>query len=185
MSDIQDSIRFANFLYRWHGLDRPQSGPLARRRVIEQLQGYGVSYAELEARVLPARIADYHYGELDDLCQSAQLVWQGHERLSSVDGIVALYQPDNVPKLAWISGLLPGPRYVPLRELLAEGASDFEQILKTLGGFPPQALAVLWDLVWAGEVSNRRLLPLQAMQAEQARSHRGGRRSRGPMPSFQ
>lgn len=167
-----EAARFAHFLYEWHGMNRPRTGPAARDAVIDQLQGYGVSYSELESRILPARIADYQYGEFDGLCEQGKLVWQGHERLSSVDGIVALYRANNLPKLGWISGLLPGSRYVALREFLAGGASDFEQILKALGGFPPQALSILWDLVWGGEVSNRRLLALQALQAERSASRR-------------
>lgn len=179
MKGVIQASRFAHFLYKWHGLNQPQTGSSARERVIDQLQGYGMSYAELEARVLPARIADYEYGELDRLCEVGQLVWQGLERLSSVDGVIALYRPENLPKLAWISGLLPGSRYIALRNLLAEGACDFEQILKALGGFPPQALAVVWDLVWAGEVSNRRLLALQALQAEQVKPRRTRASQRG------
>lgn len=176
---MRESTRFAHFLYKWHGLDRPRSGSSARRSVIDQLQGYGVPYSELEARVFPTRIADYQYGELDKLCESGELVWQGHERLSSFDGIVALYLPENLPKLAWISGLVPGKRYVALRNFLAEGASEFEQILNALGGFPPQALAVVWDLVWGGEVSNRRLLALQALQAAHLKSRRSPISQRG------
>lgn len=179
MKGVKDSAHFAHFLYKWHGLDRPQPGPSARHNVMNQLQGYGVAYSELEARVLPSRIADYQYGELDNLCESTELAWQGHERLSSVDGVVALYAPDNLPKLAWISGLLAGQRYVALRNFLAEGASEFEQVLNTLGGFPPQALAILWDMVWAGEVSNRRLLALQALQADLAIRRRSATGQRG------
>ena len=174
MTGSCDAIQFARFLYKWHGLDRPQRGGGARLKVVEQLQGYGIPYSDLEGWILPARIADYRYGELDRLCESGTLAWQGYERLSSSDGVVALYKRDDLQRLARISGLVPGQRYLPLRELLAEQACDFEQIKSKLGGFPPQVLATVWEMVWGGEVSNRRLLPLQALQADLVSRRRSG-----------
>ena len=179
MTGRYNAIQFARFLYRWHGLDRPKTGGDARLKVVEQLQGYGIPYTDLETSILPARITDYQYGELDRLCEPGTVVWQGYERLSSSDGVIALYKKDELEQLGRISGLVPGQRYIPLRSLLAEQACDFEQIKSKLGGFPPQVLATVWEMVWGGEVSNRRLLPLQALQADHAnRRHSGVYRRR-------
>ena len=182
MTGESSAIQYARYLYRWHSLDRPQRGDEARLKVIEQIQGYGVPYSDLEAKLLPARITDYQYGELDQICESGTLAWQGFERLSSSDGVIALFKQDDLPRLARISSLVPGQRYIPLRELLAEQPCDFEQIKNKLGGFPPQVLATVWEMVWGGEVSNRRLLPLQALQADLVGRRRSGiyRRQRRP-----
>lgn len=175
---------YARFLYRWHGLHDVKSGNQARRTALDRLQGYVLPYSDLETQVLPARIVDYQFGELDRWCEDGSMVWQGHERLSAHDGSVSIYTPDNMPRLARIAGLLPGARYTPLRNLLAEQDREFDSLMSVLGGFPPQVLASLWDLVWAGEVSNRRLLPLLATLARQggrtrSRRYPGTRRLSG------
>jgi ATP-dependent Lhr-like helicase len=49
------------------------------------------------------------------------------------------------------------------RHLATRGASFFPQIQQATGGFPPEVLEALWDLVWAGEVTNDTLQPLRAV----------------------
>ncbi len=169
---------YARFLYRWHGLREPKSGDPARRAAVDKLQGYVLPCSDLETRVLPARIADYQFGELDWWCGDGALAWQGHERLSGHDGTVSIYTPEMVPRLARIPGLLPGARYAPMRDLLAQQDCEFDTLKSALGGFPPQLLAAVWDMVWAGEVSNRRLLPLQAILAGKGGRARARRHSR-------
>lgn len=170
--------RYARFLYHWHGLGAVKSGEPARGLALDKLQGYVLPYSDLETRVLPARIGDYQFGELDHWCDVGTLGWQGHERLSVRDGSVSIYRPNEIPRLARIAGLLPGARYAPLRGFLVEQDREFDSIRSALGGFPPQILANLWELVWAGEVSNRRLLPLLANLSQGVGRARSGRRHR-------
>lgn len=165
-------MQFARFLHRWHGLDAMRSGQPARWDVIDQLQGYIVPYSDLETRLLPARLGDYQYGELDQLCRAADLLWQGHERLLTSDGNVSVYRDQAFDRLGRISTMLPGQPYANVRELLVERSADFESIHRELSGFPPQLLAAIWDMVWAGEVSNRRLLALQALKSDHDRQRR-------------
>ena len=171
---MKDGLKFACFLHRWHGLDRMHSGQPARWSIVDQLQGYIVPYSDLETRLMPARLSDYQYGELDQLCKATGLVWQGHERLLTSDGNVSVYREQVFSQLGRISTLLPGQPYARVRELLVQGPADFESIHRELGGFPPQLLAALWDMVWAGEVSNRRLLALQALKSDHDRQRRSG-----------
>lgn len=130
---------------------------------------------------MPARLSDYQYGELDGLCETGALTWQGLERLSPADGVLAVYRPERVALLARIGGLLPGALHARLRDLLADGPRSFAEITTRLGGFPPQLLEALWDMVWAGEVSNQRLLPLLALAGGRGGARRGAgfRRPRG------
>jgi ATP-dependent Lhr-like helicase len=172
------SAEYALFLYFWHGLDAPEQGSRAREKALGRLQGYVLPYSDLESRVLPARIKDYRYGELDDWCRAGKLGWQGHERIGTRDGAVSIHHPDKAPLLVRIRALLPGEVYVPLRNLLAaREACEFDEISAALGGFPPQILAFIWDLVWAGEISNARLTPLLSLLSERVRrTHRGRHR---------
>lgn len=165
--------RYARYLFNWHGLDGTGTGKQAREDALERLQGYALPYSDLESRVLPARIADYRFGELDSWCNNGSLGWQGHERLGTSDGIVSIYRTEMSSSLVRIRGLHPGTAYVPLRNQLAEhDFCEFAEISQALGGFPPQIQGFLWDLVWAGEVSNTRLLPLLSLLSQKVRRTR-------------
>jgi len=173
------SGQYALFLHRWHGLHAPARGAKARDFALDRLQAYVLPCSDLESRVLPARIADYHYGELDRRCKAGTLCWQGHERIGARDGAVSIFRAGQAPLLVRIRALTPGEAYVPLRNLLAtREPCEFGEILSTLGGFPPRILASLWDLVWAGEVSNTRLTPLLSLMSERVRRTRHGRSRR-------
>ncbi|MEY5058610.1 MAG: hypothetical protein RJA51_357, partial [Actinomycetota bacterium] len=51
-----------------------------------------------------------------------------------------------------------------IRQLLHQrGAQFFDQIVRDVGGFPPDVLQSLWHLVWTGHVTNDTLAPLRAM----------------------
>ncbi len=171
-----DLGQYARFLYRWHGMEVPGTGEQARSAALDRLQGYVLPYSDLETRVLPGRIEDYQFGELDRWCTAGTLMWQGHERLGASDGAISIFRPEQLPRLVRIRGLRPGAAYVSLRNLLAEhDFCEFDWIAKNLGGFPPQILKALWDLVWAGELSNTRLTPLLSLMSQRARRTRSGR----------
>lgn len=171
--------RYTRFLYRWHGLQGATTGKQAREGALDRLQGFSLPYSDLESRVLPSRISDYRFGELDSWCKAGSLKWQGHERIGAGDGAVSIYRSELAPSLVRIRGFRPGGAYAALRNLLAEhDFCEFGQILQSLGGFPPQVLGILWDLVWAGEVSNTRLLPLLSLASRKARRTRPGRHRR-------
>src|SRR5204862_3492567 len=60
-----------------------------------------------------------------------------------------------------------------IREHLAQrGASFFPQILQASGGFGPEVWEALWDLVWAGEVTNDTLQPLRAYMSPRRQTGR-------------
>lgn len=171
--------RYTRFLFRWHGLDETGSGYASPDRVLDRLQGYVLPFSDLELRVLPDRLPGYRYGDLDRWCEEGRVSWQGHERISAHDGAISLLRPEQVSRLARIRGLLSGDAYIPLRNLLAvEGARQFPDITASLGGFPPQILRVLWDLVWAGEVSNLCLKPLFSLLSGRLRRRRRGQSNR-------
>jgi ATP-dependent Lhr-like helicase len=57
----------------------------------------------------------------------------------------------------------PGEVQAKLRaELQQGGALFFADLARRLGGFPRDLLSALWDLVWAGEVTNDAWTPLRA-----------------------
>jgi ATP-dependent Lhr-like helicase len=159
----------ARFLGAWQGVGPagPRSAdPDALFRVVEQLQGAAVPASALERQVLAARLPGYHPGLLDQLCASGEVVWAGSGALGSDDGWVGLYLADGAPLL------LPEPLPVELsplaqqaRDALAErGAMFFRQLADAVGSSnDSELLLALWELVWAGHVTNDTLAPLRAL----------------------
>ncbi|HUL78031.1 MAG TPA: DEAD/DEAH box helicase [Vicinamibacteria bacterium] len=183
----------ARFLLDWQGValaSSPRRGPDALLDVVEQLQGAALPASILETDVLPARIPGYGPEDLDTLCAAGEVVWVGLGPLGDRDGRLALYLADDLPLL-----LPPRPEAPPgeihdrIRDHLARhGASFFGEILDaTGGGLARPALDALWDLAWAGEVTNdtpgalRAFVAAHAVRAE--RRHRvSSFRSRRQVP---
>src|SRR6185369_1742899 len=65
----------ARFELGWHGVDSPRSGEAALLDAIAQLEGAFVPASDLEAHILPARVAGYDESDLDALLASGAVIW--------------------------------------------------------------------------------------------------------------
>jgi ATP-dependent Lhr-like helicase len=161
-----DGDALARFLPEWHGIGHPRRGPGALADAIDQLQGAAIPASVLESDVLPVRVAGYRPADLDALCAAGEIVWVGAGPLGSDDGRVALYFRDRAALLApEPSEDRPhDPVHHALRRHLAErGASFWAELVQAAGtAEETTVLTALWDLVWAGEVTNDTLAPLRA-----------------------
>ncbi|HUQ42477.1 MAG TPA: crosslink repair DNA glycosylase YcaQ family protein, partial [Candidatus Limnocylindrales bacterium] len=155
----------ARFEIAWHGVDSPRSGEAALLDAIAQLEGAAIPASDLESRVLPSRVSGYEESHLDGLLASGAVLWIGAGAIGPRDGRVALY-------LAEHASLVPAPpephagkTHDRIRETLStRGALFFPQLLAALGGgFAPEVKDALWDLVWAGEITNDSLHPVRAV----------------------
>ncbi|HSO33095.1 MAG TPA: DEAD/DEAH box helicase, partial [Labilithrix sp.] len=185
---------FARFLSDWQGIVSPDDTRAARLaasptetllRAIGQLEGCPIPASVLESEVLPARVPGYRSHLLDQLLASGEVVWAGLEPIGSQDGRVALYLADREPLLARGpagEGAVPrGALHEKLRELFARrGALFFAEITRALATYPNDVLGALWDLVWAGEVTNDTLEPLRSNLAAGRKTERRGRPSPRP-----
>src|SRR5271156_5518517 len=90
---------FARLAARWQGVSVRRRGLEALLDTVENLQGAAVLASELEREILPARIADYHHGDLDTVMAAGQVVWVGGEQIGDRDGRVALYLTESLPLL--------------------------------------------------------------------------------------
>lgn len=168
----------ARFLPAWQGLEDPRPGPDALAEAIGRLQGAPIPAAILESDVLPARVRGYRPGDLDALCASGEVVWAGLGGSGPEDGRIALCFREAAPSL-----LTPAPEgpageiHRAIREHLARrGASFWPELLVAAGVSEERAvLRALWDLVWAGEVTNDTLAPLRALLAQSSRRPRAER----------
>jgi ATP-dependent Lhr-like helicase len=179
-----DAPTLGRFLPQWHGIGERRRGLDALADAIGRLQGAALPASVLETDVLPSRVEGYRQSDLDMLCSSGEVVWLGAGPIGANDGRVALYLRHQVPLLA------PAPSeaedrpsselHEKLRAHLAErGASFWPDLLRASGSLDERAvLAALWDLVWAGEVTNDTLAPLRAALSGAAKRRTGSGRPR-------
>ncbi len=176
-----DGRVLARFLPAWHGVGADARGDRALDRALEQLEGMPLSFADLEQRVLPERVADFDPRMLDERGALGQWVWVGCGALGERDGRIALFRRERVALL------LDPPEpteFEPLARALldhldARGASFFGELRQAAGGASERdILDALWDLAWAGCVSNDTFAPLRALASRHRR-----RRPRDPVPA--
>jgi ATP-dependent helicase Lhr and Lhr-like helicase len=157
----------AAFLPRWHQIGGNGRGVDAVAASIEQLQGIAVPASAWERLVLPARVADYSPAQLDELCGGGEVVWAGSGSIAGGDGWVTLAYADSAPLLLPPPdeelGLTPEHRAV--LDALGDGqALFFRSLSDRVRATDDQALAAaVWDLVWAGYLTNDTFAPLRAL----------------------
>jgi ATP-dependent Lhr-like helicase len=180
----------ARFLPAWHGIGGGRRGAEALIDAIGVLAGAPLVASTFERDLLPSRVEGYRATALDELCTSGEVVWLGAGSIGQRDGRIRLCFADQVAVLApgWEAPERPdGQVHVAIRAALAvSGASFWGQVRAAdPSAGEPEILAALWDLVWAGEVTNDSLAPLRAVLAGgiTARAQqRAGRARQGPRP---
>jgi ATP-dependent Lhr-like helicase len=174
----------ARFLPAWQGVDGAPPGGAGvdrLREMLVSLQGLALAPPVWERDVLPRRVGAYSPAWMDQLCASGELVWVGAGALGRNSGRVALYFREDA---RWLGpppfkGDAPGgPLHETLRERLGRGAGFWGDLLADIGDAEPLELQeALWDLAWAGEVTNDAFAPLRSPRLTLARREReAGRR---------
>jgi ATP-dependent Lhr-like helicase len=146
---------FGRFLPAWQGLDRRAT----LREALVPLQGISLPVSLWESDVLPRRVPGYQPAHLDQLCASGEVVWVGAglER-------VALYFREDAAALGRPAALPPPGEaaHHAIRAALGGGALFWHDLVRATGLEGETVLPALWDLVWAGEVTNDAWQPLRA-----------------------
>ena len=161
--------------------------------VLDQLAGHLIPASAAESLILPARISDYQPAMLDELLSSGDFMWAGHGRIGSSDGWISFFHADLAPLF------LPAdveidttPVHTGLLEAFSSGGGlRFAQLLDATSTESAtvtrqQIEDALWDLVWAGHVSNDSFAPVRAVLAPRRTSSSSratpAHRSRGQAP---
>jgi ATP-dependent Lhr-like helicase len=171
--------RLAAFLPAWQGVDRHAragAGVDRLREVLVALQGLPLPAEVWERDVLPRRTGAYSPTWLDSLCASGEVVWVGAGALGRSGRVAVYFREDAAaigpPALARGAARPEGPEHELLRARLAAGPCFFSEMLAEID-VPAESLReALWDLVWAGEVTNDAWAPLRAPRLSLSR---GGR----------
>ena len=153
------------------------TGPGAVLDAIDQLAGALVPASVLETLVLPGRVPGYSPAMLDELTTAGEVVWTGAGGLPGGDGWLVLAPAESAPLL------FPAPSEItmtPLHEAvltaLADGGAVFfrmlhERVSSQLAAAEGTAkapsdadvAAAVWDLLWAGHLTNDTLGPLRTV----------------------
>jgi ATP-dependent Lhr-like helicase len=173
------AVSLGRFLPAWHGIVPPSAarpglrGQAALERlaeVVDQLAGVPIAASVLEGDILPARIPGYQPRLLDELGALGEVAWVGAGSLGRDDGRIVLLRPGRerlAPAALTDAAARPtGPRHAAIRgHLHRRGASFYRELAAAAGGGTDrEILDALWDLVWAGEVTNDTFAPLRALR---------------------
>jgi len=145
---------FARFAPGWHGIDRRAS----LREALVPLQALPLPVALWESEVLRRRVPNYRPEHLDALTATGEVVWVG-----AGQDRVALYFREDAGALGQVPAapMPEGVEHDAIREAL-RGALFWDELLLETQLDDGLALPALWDLVWAGEVTNDAWTPLRA-----------------------
>ncbi len=190
----------ARFLPRWHGssylLDSGSSGTSRRDNgprtaqarldeVLAQLEGLPLPWSSLHREILPARIPGFETRQLDLLAASGELVWVGAGALGARDGRVALYRRDRVRELLEPPSEyeLPSDLHGAILDYLEHRGASFtaeleakvwaESDARQAAAHRIELETTLWDLVWAGLITNDTFLPFASLGQRRPRQALG------------
>jgi ATP-dependent helicase Lhr and Lhr-like helicase len=150
-----EQATLGRFLPSWHGVDRRAS----LREALVPLQALALPVNLWETDALPRRVPGYRPELLDQLCATGEVVWVG----AGLDR-VALFFREDAAVLGRPAGA-PAPEgeaHDRIRQALASSAEFWFDLLAAAELEAETALPALWDLVWAGEVTNDAWQPLRA-----------------------
>ncbi|MFV2085111.1 ATP-dependent helicase [Micromonospora sp. LOL_021] len=177
------------FLPRWQQVAGPGRGVDGVAAAVEQLQGAALPAGAVERLILPARVTDYSPAYLDELCASGEVTWSGAGAVGSGDGWIRLVFTETAPLL--LPPPDPALTLTPVHEAVLAALADqqalfFRQLADRAGaaltntadlapaGAAGAVLAdtadpagrietAIWELVWAGWLTNDTLGPLRAV----------------------
>ncbi|SFM75943.1 ATP dependent helicase, Lhr family [Pseudonocardia ammonioxydans] len=184
--------------------------------VVEQLAGAPLPASAVESLILPARLPGYTPALLDELTAAGEVTWVGCGALAGQDGWLALAPADVADLLLPAPDLDTAGTPLHAAVLAALGLTDqaaltdpdlaagqaggalfFRELATRAGQLLKEqdepvpgdddVVAAVWDLVWAGALSNDTLGPLRARLSgggsrrggagRQGGAHRTGRRA--------
>ena len=160
----------ARFTARWQEVGGSLTGPAGVVVVLEQLAGVAAPASAWESFILPARVRDFAPGMLDQVLAEGEIVWSGARSLGEADGWIAFHSAlDTAATLVRGEGFLPSEVQRAILEQLAAGARFAREIESPE---PARLQDDLWELVWAGLVTNDTFAPVRALAAGQSSAHK-------------
>ncbi|MET0842404.1 MAG: ATP-dependent helicase [Mycetocola sp.] len=170
-----DQHAFARFLPHWQHVGGRLTGIDGVAAVIDQLAGAHIPASAWESLILPQRVTDYSPAMLDELTATGEVLWSGAGALPGNDGWVSLHLAETANlTLPLVPEHQPDAlQRVVLLALGGGGAFFFPQLAEATGATDDSALVTaLWELVWAGLITNDTLAPLRTLTGHGGGAHR-------------
>jgi ATP-dependent Lhr-like helicase len=166
-----DTATLARFLPSWQHVGGSLRGVDGVATVIDQLAGVPIPASAWETLILPSRVREYSPAMLDELTATGEVVWSGAGSLPGNDGWVALHLAETAPLTIPLAEPLEPTtlQHAVLGALDGGGAFFFRTLSDTVGTALGSAVddselvTALWDLVWAGRITNDTLAPLRSL----------------------
>ncbi|MFZ3453915.1 ATP-dependent helicase [Arthrobacter sp. 7Tela_A1] len=185
-SDVEpvDPPTYGRFLPVWQNVGSSLRGLDGVATVIDQLSGVPIPASAWEPLILGSRVRDYAPSMLDELTATGEVIWSGTGSLPGNDGWISLHLAENAALT-----LNPDPDFAPsdlqrrLLDLLSgSGAYFFRQIAEAVNSTPLQdgssllpdseIITALWELVWAGRITNDTFTPVRSLLAGGKTAHK-------------
>ncbi|WP_256939929.1 DEAD/DEAH box helicase [Arthrobacter sp. BF1] len=173
-----DAAAFARFLPAWQHVTSASGTPALRGldgvlTVVDQLAGVPIPASAWEPLVLAARVADYSPAMLDELTATGEVLVSGAGQLGSNDGWMSLHIADSVDlTLQATADFTPTEFHERIMDALHTGGAYFFHQLREMTADGPDLaasdtdlLSALWELFWAGRISNDTFAPVRALYA--------------------
>jgi len=172
-----DGAAYARFLRGWHGISSPQRGLERLRDAVTQLEGASLAASTLEHEILPARVREFQPAMLDSLIASGEVAWFGSGKTGKDDGRITLVRREALDLWApALPGDLPPVQQAIVEALQAGGALFFTDLVSAAAAPYQEVLDQVWELVWAGAVTNDTLAPVRALAWPKRANQPGARR---------
>ncbi len=172
---------YARFLPDWQHLTRPLEGIDGVVAAIDQLAGVPIPASAWESLILPSRVHNYTPAMLDELTATGEVLWAGVGALPGRDGWVSLHLADSAPlTLTPPEGeVAEGSLGQRLVNILGAGGAYFASQLQHLADAENEQSVIdaLWELVWAGRVTNDTFAPLRTLTGGGSQAHRVTRKT--------
>lgn len=178
---------YARFLPSWQyvGAGATLRGADGLLTVVDQLGGLALPASALEPLILRARISDYSPDLLDEQLAAGEILWSGAGSLSGDDGWLALHLAESqeltLPPRAELkatAAALTDDLQSALLGILGDGAARFShQLIPALSDLGhavsiPVLNTALWDLAWAGLITNDTFAPVRSLVAGGGGAHK-------------
>lgn len=177
-AEVSSLVRF---LPSWQGVGSDSAGIDKCYEAIGRLAGVPIPASSLESDVLSKRVKHYSPRMLDELLAAGEVMWTGAGSLGRADGKIRLFTWEQATKLLsrWPSSVEApaGDEHDRIRGILLQRGACFFRDL-TEGSGERATLDALWDLVWAGEVTNDGYASVRAFLSGATRTSSAGARRR-------
>ncbi|WP_038466195.1 DEAD/DEAH box helicase [Arthrobacter sp. PAMC 25486] len=180
-----DAAAFARFLPAWQHVTAASGSPALRGldgvlTVVDQLAGVPIPASAWEPLVLAARVADYSPAMLDELTATGEVLVSGAGSIGSNDGWLSLHVADSAElTLSTAADFNPTEFQQRLLDALGNGGAYFFHQLREMTADGPDQVAsdsdlitALWELFWAGRISNDTFAPVRALLAGGHTAHK-------------